>query len=355
MELRGQVWDALKKVRYPGYRRDIVSFGLVHNVTAQGDVVGVALRVAHLSPEIQEALDGEVREAVLRLSGVRVVEVVRVGPARREGPSRPSPTARQLAHRIFGIASGKGGVGKFTITANLAAALSLEGLRAGVLDSDVYGFSIARMLGVRQQPEVQQGRVVPARRDGLQIVTMGMLVSAEEAVIWRGPMLHKALRTFLHEVAWEDLDVLLLDLPPGTGDVAPTLGQEVPSAEWIVVTTPQPAAVEVALRAGRMAEKVNIRLAGVVENLSWYRPTPDGPVVHPFGEGGGEEAATRLGVPLLARIPLDPAVREWADRGEPVVWAEPHREVSRLFRELAQQLLPRTENPVVEVEHVPSR
>ncbi len=342
MELRDRVWEALRAVRYPGYSRDIVSFGLVQNVTAQGDVVGVALRVAHLSSEIQETLEREVRKVILRIPGVRVVEVVRVAPTRRGGTvGNFSPTAPRLARRILGVASGKGGVGKSTVTTNLAAALALEGLRVGVLDADVYGFSIARMMGVRERPEVHEGRIVPARRDGVQVVTMGMLVGPEEAVVWRGPMLHKALRTFLHEVAWEDLDVLLLDLPPGTGDVALTVAQELPYAEWLVVTTPQPAAVEVALRAGRMAEKVNLKVAGVVENLSWYRPTPDGPVLYPFGEGGGQEAAARLGVPFLAQIPLDPTVRECADQGDPVVWAEPDREVSRRFRELARVVVPR--------------
>jgi ATP-binding protein involved in chromosome partitioning len=342
VELRDRVWEALRAVRYPGYSRDIVSFGLVQNVTAQGDVVGVALRVAHLSAEVQETLEREVRKVIRRIPGVRVVEVVRVAPTRRGGTvGNFSPTAPRLARRILGVASGKGGVGKSTVTTNLAAALALEGLRVGVLDADVYGFSIARMMGVREAPKPREGRIVPAVRRGVQVVTMGMLVGPEEAVVWRGPMLHKALRTFLHEVAWEDLGVLLLDLPPGTGDVALTVAQELPYAEWLVVTTPQPAAVEVALRAGRMAEKVNLKLAGVVENLSWYRPTPDGPVLYPFGEGGGQEAAARLGVPLLAQIPLDPAVRECADRGEPVVWAEPDREVSRRFRELARVVVPR--------------
>lgn len=340
MDLRDRAWEALRSVRYPGYSRDVVSFGLVQRVTAQGDVVGVALAVAHLAPEVQEQLEREVRRALLEIPGVRVVEVVRVAPTQAARPAQPGAARARLAARALAVASGKGGVGKSTVTVNLAAALAREGVRVGVLDADVYGFSIARMLGVREHPEVHEGRVVPARRDGLQVVTMGMLVAPEEAVIWRGPMLHKALRTFLHEVAWEDLDVLLLDLPPGTGDVALTVAQELPYAEWLVVTTPQPAAVEVALRAGRMAQKVNLKVAGVVENLSWYRPTPQGPLLHPFGEGGGRQAAERLGVPLLAEVPLDPAVRECADAGEPVVWAQPDLEVSRRFRQLARAFLP---------------
>jgi ATP-binding protein involved in chromosome partitioning len=344
VELHDRVWEALRTVPYPGYRRDVVSFGLVQKVTAQAGVVGVALAVAHLRPAVQEELEREVRRAVLALPGVRAVEVVRVAPPglRRVTPAEGLPRGdKLLAARVLGVVSGKGGVGKSTVTANLAAAMAAEGLKAGILDADVYGFSIARMMGVREAPKPRDGRIVPAVRRGVQVVTMGMLVGPEEAVVWRGPMLHKALRTFLHEVAWEDLDVLLLDLPPGTGDVALTVAQELPYAEWLVVTTPQPAAVEVALRAGRMAEKVNLKLAGVVENLSWYRATPDGPVLYPFGEGGGQEAAARLGVPLLAQIPLDPAVRECADQGEPVVWAEPDREVSRRFRELARVVVPR--------------
>lgn len=340
MDLRDRVWEALRSVRYPGYSRDVVSFGVVQRITAQGDVVGVALAVAHLAPEVQEELEREVRRALLEIPGVLVVEVVRVAPTQAARPAQPGAAWARLAARALAVASGKGGVGKSTVTVNLAAALALEGVRVGVLDADVYGFSIARMLGVREHPEVREGRVVPARRDGLQVVTMGMLVAPEEAVIWRGPMLHKALRTFLHEVAWGDLDVLLLDLPPGTGDVALTVAQELPYAEWLVVTTPQPAAVEVALRAGRMAQKVNLKVAGVVENLSWYRPTPQGPLLHPFGEGGGRQAAERLGVPLLAEVPLDPAVRECADAGEPVVWAQRDLEVSQRFRQLARAFLP---------------
>lgn len=244
---------------------------------------------------------------------------------------------------MFAIASGKGGVGKSSVTTNLAAALALDGLGVGILDADVYGFSVARMLRVRERPEVRQGRIVPARRNGVQVVTMGMLADAQEAVIWRGPLLHKALRTFLHEVAWEDLDVLLLDLPPGTGDVALTVAQELPYAEWVVVTTPQPAAVEVALRAARMAEKIRLQVAGVLENFSWYRPDPAGEPLYPFGRGGGREAANQLGVPLLAEIPLEPLLRECADRGEPVVWAHPELEVSRRFRDLGRTLAPQLE------------
>ncbi|MDR7447349.1 MAG: Mrp/NBP35 family ATP-binding protein [Armatimonadota bacterium] len=344
MQLRDRVWEALRRVRYPGYSRDIVSFGLVQNVTASGDVVGIALRIQHLDSSTQEILEREVRRAVLELGGVRTVEVVRVAPPATRAPTPTAADRRpRLATRVFGVASGKGGVGKSSITTNLAAALVLDGLRVGVLDADVYGFSIARMLGVRERPEVRQGRIVPARRNGVQVVTMGMLADAEEAVIWRGPMLHKALRTFLHEVAWEDLDVLLLDLPPGTGDVALTVAQELPYAEWVVVTTPQPAAVEVALRAARMAEKVRLRVAGVVENFSWYRPDPAGERLYPFGHGGGRQAADKLGIPLLSEIPLDPLLRECADRGEPVVWAHPELEVSRRFRQLGRTLAPQLE------------
>jgi ATP-binding protein involved in chromosome partitioning len=344
VELKDRVWEALRRVRYPGYSRDIVSFGLVQNVTAVQGVVGIALRIAHLAPPAQEAVEQQVRQAVLQVPGVRLVEVARVAPpgVRLASSAAPETTPR-LARRVLGIASGKGGVGKSTVTVNLAAALAAEGFRVGVLDADVYGFSVARMLGVRERPEVRHGRLVPARRHGIQVLTMGMLADAEEAVIWRGPMLHKALRTFLHEVMWEDLDVLLLDLPPGTGDVALTVAQELPYAEWVVVTTPQPAAVEVAVRAGRMAQRVHLRVAGVVENFSWYAPDPDEVPAHPFGQGGGQEAAAKLGVPLLAQLPFDPAVRECADRGEPVVCAHEEREVSHRFRALGRALRPPAE------------
>lgn len=338
MELKDRVWEALRQIRYPGYSRDIVSFGLVQRVTAQGDVVGVALAISHLDPKIQQSLEEEVRRAVRSLPEVRVAEVVRVGPPPRAGSVRPERLERSphIARRVLAVASGKGGVGKSTLTANLAAALADEGLRVGLLDADVYGFSIARMLGVREPPELREGRLVPARRYGIQVVTMGMLVSAEQAVIWRGPMLHKALRTLLDEVLWDELDLLLLDLPPGTGDVPLSLAQSLPYAEWVVVTTPQPAAVEVAMRAARLAERLNLAVAGIIENLSGYQPDPDGPVTYPFGRGGGREAAALLGVPLWAEIPLDPALREAGDHGQPVLWYAPRSPSSQAFRRLAQ-------------------
>lgn len=340
MELKDRVWEALRQIRYPGYSRDIVSFGLVQRVTAQRDVVGVALAVSHLDSRIQQILEEEVRRVVQGLPEVRVVEVVRVGPPPRVGSTQIRRPDVRIASRVLAVASGKGGVGKSTVTANLAAAVADQGLRVGLLDADVYGFSIARMLGVHEPPELRGGRLLPARRYGVEVVTMGMLVSADQAVIWRGPMLHKALHTLLHEVLWENLDLLLLDLPPGTGDVPLTFAQSLPYAEWVVVTTPQPAAVEVAVRAARLAEKLNLPVAGVIENLSGYQVDPDGPLTYPFGRGGGREAATLLGVPLWAEIPLDPALREAADRGQPVIHYAPDSPSSRIFRRLAQLVAP---------------
>lgn len=292
MELKDRVWEALRQIRYPGYSRDIVSFGLVQRVTAQRDVVGVALAVSHLDSRIQQILEEEVRRVVQGLPEVRVVEVVRVGPPPRVGSTQIRRPDVRIASRVLAVASGKGGVGKSTVTANLAAAVADQGLRVGLLDADVYGFSIARMLGVHEPPELREGRLVPARRYGVEVVTMGMLVSADQAVIWRGPMLHKALHTLLHEVLWENLDLLLLDLPPGTGDVPLTFAQSLPYAEWVVVTTPQPAAVEVAVRAARLAEKLNLPVAGVIENFPATRWIRTGPSPTPSDAG-------EVGRPLL--------------------------------------------------------
>jgi ATP-binding protein involved in chromosome partitioning len=227
-------------------------------------------------------------------------------------------------------------VGKSTVTANLAVALAQGGSRVGVLDADVYGFSIPRMLGMDGRPTVIDQMIIPLERWGVRAVSMGMLVDRDEAVIWRGPMLHKALLTFITEVHWGDIDTLLLDLPPGTGDVSITVAQQLPRAEVLVVTTPQQAAVEVAARAARMAEKVNLKVAGVIENMSTLE---DGPVpVAVFGEGGGRALAERLRVPLLARIPLDPRICEAGDAGEPVVVRYPDSPGARAFREAAQRL-----------------
>jgi ATP-binding protein involved in chromosome partitioning len=224
------------------------------------------------------------------------------------------------------IASGKGGVGKSSITVNLAAAFEREGQRVGVLDADIYGHSIPHMLGITQKPIVVDKMIVPPVKGNLKLMSIGFFLDENAPVMWRGPMLHRALEQFLSDVHWGELDVLLVDMPPGTGDVSISLGQLLPRAEALIVTTPQPLAQEVAVRAALMAQKTNLRVIGVVENMS----------SEVFGSGGGELLASRLGTPLLGRVPLDVRLRECGDAGEPLVWAAPDSPTSRTIIDLAR-------------------
>jgi ATP-binding protein involved in chromosome partitioning len=236
--------------------------------------------------------------------------------------------------RVLAVASGKGGVGKSSLTVNLAAAFSRLGHRTGVLDADVYGHSIPHMLGVQQRPVVVDKMIVPPVRDELKLMSIGFFLDDNEPVMWRGPMLHRALEQFLSDVHWGELDTLLVDMPPGTGDVSISLGQLLPRAEVVVVTTPQPAAQQVAVRAAQMARTTNMRLVGAVENMSYLVGGGD----ELFGSGGGAALASELGIPLLGRIPLDPRLRESADGGEPLVWVDPEAEASVEIVRLAEAI-----------------
>ena len=233
--------------------------------------------------------------------------------------------------RVIAVASGKGGVGKSSLTVNLAAALSRRGRSVGILDADVYGHSIPSMLGIRQKPVLVDNLMIPPVKHDLKLMSIGFFLDDNAPVMWRGPMLHRALEQFLQDVHWGELDVLVVDMPPGTGDVAISLGQLLPRAEAVVVTTPDRTAQEVAVRAAMMAQRTNMRLLGVVENMSWLVGT--GQTL--FGEGGGEQLARTIDAPLLGRIPLDPALREASDAGEPVVTRDPASEAAQAITELA--------------------
>jgi ATP-binding protein involved in chromosome partitioning len=244
------------------------------------------------------------------------------------------------------VASGKGGVGKSTVTANLAAALAAEGHRVGVLDADVWGFSIPRMMGISGQPVGFNNMILPLESHGVRIISMGFFVPEEQPVIWRGPMLHKAVQQFLGDVYWGEIDFLLCDLPPGTGDVSLSMASFLPGAYMLVVTTPQEAARKVAERAGKMAAQVHQKVLGVVENMSYFVCPHCGEPTAIFGQGGGEEAARTLGVPLLGRIPLYPQVREGGDSGTPLVLSEPDSPAGEALLESARQLAKATRSVV---------
>ncbi len=242
------------------------------------------------------------------------------------------------ATRVIAVSSGKGGVGKSSVTVNLAVALASAGHRVGLLDADVYGFSVPAMLGLTGEPGISEGKVVPLQAFGMKVMSMGFFVGDDQPVIWRGPMLHKALEQFLVEVDWAAPDFLVVDMPPGTGDVALSMSQYLPASEVYVVTTPQPAAKRVAQRSAYMARKLNLPLRGVIENMSWFSG-PDGARYEIFGRGGGAQLAEELGVPLLGQIPLVAAIREGGDAGRPVVAADPSSEAAAEFRQIAERIV----------------
>ena len=255
-------------------------------------------------------------------------------PPRRAIPfTEPTSTTRVLL-----IASGKGGVGKSSVTVNLGVALAAAGHRTAVVDADVWGFSVPRMLGIDQEPQMVGEMIVPPEAHGVRCISMGFFAEEDQAVIWRGPMLHKALEQFLTDVAWDDPDFLLVDLPPGTGDISISLAQFLPRSEVYVVTTPQPAAQRVAQRAAFMAEKVNLTVRGVIENMSWFTGD-DGKRYELFGAGGGRELADRLEVPLIGQVPLIPALREGADSGRPIAAEAPDSEAGQAFAAMAAHLV----------------
>jgi ATP-binding protein involved in chromosome partitioning len=266
---------------------------------------------------------------------------------RGDAPATEIPFAQPGSRtRVYAVASGKGGVGKSSVTVNLAAALAARGLAVGVVDADIYGFSVPRMLGVTGKPTQVDKMIMPPVARGVKVISIGMFTPGNAAVVWRGPMLHRALQQFLADVFWGDLDVLLMDLPPGTGDIAISVAQLVPSAELLVVTTPQLAAREVAERAGSIALQTHQQIVGVVENMSWL-DLPDGSRMELFGAGGGAAVAESLSrstgtrVPLLGQIPIDPRVREGGDSGEPVVLAAPDSAAGRALRSVAEALAAR--------------
>jgi len=296
----------------------------VHRVEVSPDGARVAVEATPAGAtgvsraHVKRAVRQSIQDA---LPGVRDV-VVALGHEEEAAPTASSPPALAGVQDVILVGSGKGGVGKSTLTANLAAALARDGHRVGVIDADVYGYSIPRMLGVEGEPAASaNGRLAPLRSSqGIAVISIGLFLNERtRAIVWRGPMLHKALHQFVAEVDWGELDFLLVDLPPGTGDVSMTLAGLMPAARFLLVTTPQPAAQTVAVRAADLAAQFGLEVAGVLENMAAFTPLQGGPEVAIFGSGGGEQLAAELGVPLLASVPLDPSLRAGADVGEPLV------------------------------------
>ncbi|MBD8078252.1 Mrp/NBP35 family ATP-binding protein [Cellulosimicrobium arenosum] len=355
-QLEDAVRAALATVLDPEIRRPVTELGMVRSVDleerggAAAVTVGVDLTVT--TCPMRDTLVRDVTAAVRAVEGVADVQVelgVMTAEQRadlrtmlRGGVGEPEiPFAKpDSLTKVYAVASGKGGVGKSSVTANLAVALAQDGLSVGVVDADIYGFSIPRMLGVDRQPTRVDNMLLPPIAHGVKVVSIGMFVPPGQPVVWRGPMLHRALQQFLADVYWGDLDVLLLDLPPGTGDIAISVAQLLPGSEIVVVTTPQVAAAEVAERAGSVAMQTQQGVVGVVENMSWLTQ-PDGSRLELFGSGGGERVATNLShaigtdVPLLGQVPLDVTLREAGDGGTPVVLAAPGSPAAVALRDIA--------------------
>ena len=356
---QAEVVEALRPVQDPELRRSIVELGMVREITVTGASVGVQVALTVPGCPLKAEITGAVERAVATLGGVDhvAVEFIFMTDAEREAlrrhlhgdPAASAGTNPTVGHsegravpfaeansstRVLLVASGKGGVGKSSVTTNLAVALAARDRDVAVVDADVWGFSIPRMLGVNQSPTVIDDMLIPPEAHGVRCISMGFFADEDQPVIWRGPMLHKALEQFLTDVYWDEPDFLLVDLPPGTGDISISLAGFLPTSEMFVVTTPQPAAQKVAQRAALMAEKVHLGVCGVIENMSWFTGD-DGTRYDLFGSGGGVELAEQFGVPLVGQVPLVPELRDGSDTGRPVA-VDPSTEIGGVFAEMAR-------------------
>ncbi len=358
-----QVVEALRPVEDPELHRSIVDLGMLRAVDVRDDgVVGVLIALTVPGCPLKNEIERRVADAATQLDGVESIDLEFTvmsdedrenlrrtlhgdagataghGHAHGHAEGREIPFAKAGSKtRPLLISSGKGGVGKSSVTTNLAVALASQGYSVGVVDADIYGYSIPRMLGTDRDPTVIDEMLVPPEAWGVRCISIGYFVPQGQAVIWRGPMLHKALEQFLTDVFWDEPDFLLIDMPPGTGDIALSLAQYLPRGEVFVVTTPQPAAQKVASLSAAMAEKVNLPVRGVIENMSWFTGD-DGKRYEIFGAGGGRKLADELDVPLLGQLPLVSALREGGDDGRPIAAVDPESELAEAFQEIARQI-----------------
>ena len=348
MLTKDTVMNVLAGIEDPELKKPFTELDMVKSITIEGSDVTVEINLTIPGCPMKAKIREDITAGVSAIDGVTSVRVKfdamsdeelerlkqKLGHGRR--PDQDQPPNLTYAKRFIAVASGKGGVGKSTITANIAVAMARLGRKVGVLDADLYGFSLPRMLGVDGQPTVIDDKIIPLRKgDNIQIVSMGFFINEDEPVVWRGPLLHKAIKQFLADVMWDELDYLFMDLPPGTGDVTITIAQTVPSAELLVVTTPQATATHVAGRVAKVADKTNLTVVGVIENMAYFEV--NGQREYIFGKDGGKDLARRLNVPLLGEIPLATAIREGADIGKPVASEGTEDQIS-LFENIARRL-----------------
>ncbi len=334
---QAQVLDALKVVRDPDLNRDIVSLGFIKNLAIDGGRVAFTIELTTPACPVKDQMRDQARAAVMQVPGVHDVDVQLSARVREavggEGGRQPLPGVKN----IIAVGAGKGGVGKTTVAVNLAIALAKCGGKVGIIDGDIYGPNVPIMLGMKTQLATDGQKIIPAEKFGLKVISMGFLTSDDAPIIWRGPMLHGALQQFFREVRWDDLDYLVIDLPPGTGDVALSLSQTVPVAGAIVVTTPQQVSLADSRRAVAMYKKLNIPPLGIVENMSYFVCPNCSHESDIFGHGGGESMAADLGVPFIGRIPIYQPIREGSDVGVPLMISEPDSPASRAFMQAAER------------------
>ena len=341
MSLNDLVHESLKKINYPGFSRDIVSFGLVKGVSVANDSAGIDLELTSHNPKVAAELKQACETAALSIEGVNRAMVQVKMPPPGQTPAGDAPSQAKAVPgiaKIIAVASGKGGVGKSTCSVNLACALAQGGLSVGLMDCDIYGPSVPLMMGVHEKPVISpQQKMVPLSSHGVKLMSMGFLMPGDEPVIWRGPMIMRTVQQFIMDVDWGELDVLLVDLPPGTGDAQLSLCQTVPLDGGVVVTTPQEASLGVVRKGIGMFEKVNVPILGIVENMSYFT-APNGDRVEIFGHGGGAQEAQNQGTAFLGEIPIFVEIREGGDSGVPVVMSNPKNEPALAFSNLANSL-----------------
>ena len=339
--------NALATVKYPGYSRDIISFGLVKDISIASGAVTVLLQLTSPHPEAARQIQEDAERVLKGLPGVNQVQVEVRPPAAGQGAASPFANQKGIpgVKRVLAIASGKGGVGKSTCAVNLACALQQRGAKVGLLDCDIYGPSIPLMMGVRDRPTVNADeRLVPPSNHGVKVMSIGLLVTDDQPVVWRGPMITKTIQQFLLAVEWGDLDFLLVDLPPGTGDAQLSLCQTVPLDGGVIISTPQEASLGVVRKGIAMFRKVNVPILGIVENMSYFT-APNGERLAIFGHGGAREEAARQGAPFLGEVPLFTEIREGGDRGLPIVVSTPTHPASQAFLHMAKKWQDGFSNP----------
>ena len=349
-----KVLDVLKRVQDPDLHKDIVSLGFIRNLKIEGGNVAFDLNLTTPACPVKDQMRDEAVAMVKGLAGVQNVDIKMTAEVRQT--PQTDRTALKGVKNIIAVGSGKGGVGKSTIAVNIAASLASEGTSVGLLDGDIYGPTMPIMLGVDQQPRSINNRMIPQESAGLRFMSMGLLVKSDQPLIWRGPMAHRALQQCLFDVEWGNLDYLVVDLPPGTGDIHLTLAQQVPLTGAVIVSTPQDVGLRISMKTLRMFQQTRVPILGIVENMSYYICPHCNSRDHIFGEGGARRAAAELEIPFLGEVPLDLAIREQSDSGSPIVVARPESESAKTLREISRKVAAQVSIrsyatlPVLEVE-----